>query len=92
MMETESSRSHCWITDPRPRHWWHRLPGMDYVPPIYSDLTDQHPTVASAARSRNGAPPTPTLLAAETQWEDLPQYDNESNKWHDSVLTARKPG
>ncbi len=26
-----------------------------------------------------------------TQWEDLPQYDNESNKWHDSVLIARKP-
>jgi SAM-dependent methyltransferase len=26
-----------------------------------------------------------------TQWEDLPQYDNESNKWHDSVLVARKP-
>lgn len=30
------------------------------------------------------------VLAAETQWEDLPQYDNESNKWHDSVLIARK--
>lgn len=26
-----------------------------------------------------------------TQWEDLPQYDDESNKWHDSVLVARKP-
>jgi SAM-dependent methyltransferase len=26
-----------------------------------------------------------------TQWEDLPQYDNESNKWHDSVLVVRKP-
>ncbi len=31
------------------------------------------------------------VLVAETQWEDLPQYDNESNKWHDSVLIARKP-
>jgi len=31
------------------------------------------------------------VLAAETQWEDLPQYDNESNKWHDSMLIARKP-
>jgi len=30
------------------------------------------------------------VLVAETQWEDLPQYDNESNKWHDSVLIARK--
>jgi SAM-dependent methyltransferase len=31
------------------------------------------------------------VLVAETQWEDLPQYDNESNKWHDSTLIARKP-
>lgn len=30
-------------------------------------------------------------LQATTQWEDLPQYDNESNKWHDSTLVARKP-
>ena len=30
-------------------------------------------------------------LEAWTQWEDLPQYDNESNKWHDSVLVARRP-
>ena len=29
-------------------------------------------------------------LEAWTQWDDLPQYDNESNKWHDSVLVARK--
>ena len=29
-------------------------------------------------------------LEATTQWEDLPEYDNESNKWHDSVLIARK--
>jgi SAM-dependent methyltransferase len=27
---------------------------------------------------------------AWTQWEDLPAYDSESNKWHDSVLVARK--
>jgi SAM-dependent methyltransferase len=31
------------------------------------------------------------VLVAETQWDDLPNYDNESNKWHDSVLVARKP-
>lgn len=32
-------------------------------------------------------------IEAWTQWEDLPQYDGESNKWHDSVLVARKsPG
>jgi SAM-dependent methyltransferase len=30
------------------------------------------------------------VIAAETQWEDLPEYDSESNKWHDSVLIARK--
>jgi len=30
-------------------------------------------------------------LEAWTQWEDRPQYDSESNKWHDSVLVARKP-
>jgi len=29
-------------------------------------------------------------LEATTQWEDLPQYDAESNKWHDSMLVARK--
>jgi SAM-dependent methyltransferase len=31
------------------------------------------------------------VIEARTQWEDLPQYDSESNKWHDSVLIARKP-
>ena len=31
------------------------------------------------------------VMEATTQWEDLPEYDNESNKWHDSVLIARKP-
>ena len=30
-------------------------------------------------------------LECWTQWEDLPQYDHESNKWHDSLLVARKP-
>lgn len=30
-------------------------------------------------------------LEATTQWEDLPQYGDESNKWHDSMLVARKP-
>nr|MBA2585907.1 hypothetical protein [Chthoniobacterales bacterium] len=32
------------------------------------------------------------VLEAWTQWEDLPSYDNESNKWHDSVLIAQKTG
>lgn len=30
-------------------------------------------------------------LETSTQWSDLEEYDNESNKWHDSVLVARKP-
>jgi predicted O-methyltransferase YrrM len=33
-------RSRPWTRDERPRFWWHRLPGMDFVPPIYSDLTE----------------------------------------------------
>ena len=31
------------------------------------------------------------VLDVQTQWGDLPDYDSESNKWHDSVLIARKP-
>lgn len=30
-------------------------------------------------------------IEAWTQWGDLQKYDDESNKWHDSVLIARKP-
>jgi len=30
-------------------------------------------------------------VEAWTQWEDRPEYDIESNKWHDSVLIAHKP-
>ena len=31
------------------------------------------------------------VLYSRTQWEELPQYDSESNKWHESMLIARKP-
>jgi len=31
------------------------------------------------------------VLYSRTQWEELPQYDSESNKWHESILIARKP-
>ena len=31
------------------------------------------------------------VLDVQTQWEDLLEYDDENNKWHDSVLIARKP-
>ena len=30
------------------------------------------------------------VLEAFTQWQDQPEYDDESNKWHDSVLISRK--
>ncbi len=31
------------------------------------------------------------VLYARTQWNELSQYDSESNKWHESILIARKP-
>jgi SAM-dependent methyltransferase len=31
------------------------------------------------------------VVDVQTQWGDLPDYDFESNKWHDSILIARKP-
>ena len=40
-MERNRLRSRRWTGDPRARYWWHRLPGMDYVPPIYSDLAEE---------------------------------------------------
>jgi predicted O-methyltransferase YrrM len=36
----DSLRSRAWKENPQPRYWWHHLPGTDYVPPIYSDLTE----------------------------------------------------
>ncbi|MBA3834142.1 MAG: class I SAM-dependent methyltransferase [Chthoniobacterales bacterium] len=39
-LPNEPIRSRRWTQDDGPRYWWHRLPGMDFVPPIYSDLTD----------------------------------------------------
>lgn len=31
-----------------------------------------------------------TVLHSRTHWEELPRYDAESNKWHESILIARK--
>jgi SAM-dependent methyltransferase len=31
------------------------------------------------------------VLECWAQWDDLPQYDAESNKWHDCLLIAQKP-
>ena len=39
-MSGDSLRSRAWNENPRPRYWWHRLPGTDYVPPIYSELSE----------------------------------------------------
>ncbi|HEY2615220.1 MAG TPA: class I SAM-dependent methyltransferase [Chthoniobacterales bacterium] len=38
---TDHRRSRAWKDNPAPRYWWHHLPGADYVPPIYSDLTER---------------------------------------------------
>ena len=40
MTPDDSQRSRAWSENERPRYWWHRLPGNDYVPPIYSDLAE----------------------------------------------------
>lgn len=39
-MHAESQRSRGWSEKLEPRYWWHRLPGNDFVPPIYSHLDD----------------------------------------------------
>ena len=39
-MADDARRSRRWTHDPAPRYWWHRLPGMDYVPPVYGWLSD----------------------------------------------------
>lgn len=40
MTPGDSSRSRAWKENPHPRYWWHRFDGADYVPPVYSDLSD----------------------------------------------------
>ena len=39
-MSDDLSRSRAWREKPGPRYWWHQLPGTDYVPPIYSELSE----------------------------------------------------
>ena len=39
-MPLDSLRSRRWTGDEEARYWWHRLPGTDYVPPIYGNLTE----------------------------------------------------
>jgi pyridoxamine 5'-phosphate oxidase len=40
VMPDDSLRSRAWREKPGPRYWWHHLPGTDYVPPIYSELSE----------------------------------------------------
>lgn len=40
MTPDDASRARAWSDNPGARYWWHHLPGMDYVPPIYSSLTE----------------------------------------------------
>ena len=37
----EQARSRSFTSSAEPRFWWHRLPGADYVPPIYAGLTTE---------------------------------------------------
>jgi len=39
-MVTGDPRSQLWREKQGARYWWHHLPGTDYVPPIYSDLSE----------------------------------------------------
>jgi predicted O-methyltransferase YrrM len=39
-MSDDSLRSRAWREKPGPRYWWHKLPGTDYVPPVYSELSE----------------------------------------------------
>jgi predicted O-methyltransferase YrrM len=53
----DSSRSRAWKNNPHPRYWWHRLPGNDYVPPVYAELSDDEWAVLRdwyAETDRNG--------------------------------------
>jgi len=47
-MPDDSPRSHTWREKSGPRYWWHRLPGADFVPPVYSELSDAEWTVLRA--------------------------------------------
>ncbi len=42
-----SDRSGKWSAEEAPRFWWHRLPGMNYVPAIYSDLSESEWTIVA---------------------------------------------
>lgn len=39
-MSDRLERTRNWRDRNAARYWWHRLPGIDFTPPIYSDLSD----------------------------------------------------
>jgi predicted O-methyltransferase YrrM len=43
-----AERSRRFAADPHGRFWWHRLPGTDYVPPLYAVLSDEEWAVMEA--------------------------------------------
>ncbi|MDQ6655404.1 MAG: class I SAM-dependent methyltransferase [Verrucomicrobiota bacterium] len=47
-MEERLGRSSAWSDKTEPRYWWHRLPGMNYVPAIYADLAQEEWQLLSA--------------------------------------------
>lgn len=40
-MPGDPLRSRAWKENPHPRYWWHRLPGNDFVPPVYAELSEE---------------------------------------------------
>ncbi len=46
-MEERAQRSRLWSNETASRYWWHRLPGMNFVPPIYSDLSEEEWAIVS---------------------------------------------
>ena len=47
-MSDDALRSRRWTHDAAPRFWWHRLPGMDFVPAVYGFLTDDEWAIVAA--------------------------------------------
>jgi len=56
-MPGDPLRSRAWKENPHPRYWWHRLPGNDFVPAIYAELSEEEWNVLQewyAETDRNG--------------------------------------
>ena len=47
-MSDRIERTRDWEGKSEPRYWWHRLPGMDFTPAIYSDLAEDEWEVVRA--------------------------------------------